>query len=87
MFYRLADGEKMKSIYFREPFDSLIPEYTKNGSFVKTSASFLANLEHVKSVNAAGFVMSDGTELTISRKYSDARKKYIDYELNGDAEL
>ncbi len=87
MIYRLAGGETMESVYFREPFDSLISEYAKNGSFVKTSASFLANLEHVRSVNAAGFVMSDGTELTITRKYSDARKKYIDYELNGGAAL
>ncbi len=87
MIYKLVGGETIKSIYFREPFDSLISEYTKNGSFIKTSASFLANMKHVKSVNAAGFVMSDGTELTITRKYSDARKKYIDYELNGGAAL
>lgn len=83
MIYRLAGGKIIESVYFREPFDSVISDYIKNGSFVKSSASYLVNMKHIKSVNASGFVLSDGTELTVTRKYTEARKKYIDYELNG----
>ena len=83
MIYRLADGRKLESVYFRGTFDSMISEYVKNGSFTKSSASYLVNMGHIKTVNALGFIMSDGTELTVTRKYTEARKKYIDYELNG----
>lgn len=83
MIYRLAGGKTVESIYFRGTFDSEIEDYIKNGSFIKSSASYLVNMKHIKTVNAAGFELSDGTLLTVTRKYSEARKKYIDYELNG----
>lgn len=83
MIYRLAGGKTVESVYFRETFDSVITDYVKNGSFIKSSASYLVNMRHIRTVNAAGFIMSDGTVLTVTRKYAEARKKYIDYELNG----
>lgn len=83
MIYRLAGGKTVESVYFRETFDSMIVDYIKNGSFIKSSASYLVNMRHIKTVNTAGFIMSDGTVLTVTRKYAEARKKYIDYELNG----
>ena len=83
MIYRLAGGKTVESVYFRETFDSMIMDFVKNGSFIKSSASYLVNMRHIKTVNAAGFIMSDGAVLTVTRKYAEARKKYIDYELNG----
>lgn len=83
MIYRIAGGKTVESIYFRETFDSMIVDFIKNGSFIKSSASYLVNMRHIKTVNNVGFIMSDGTLLTVTRKYADARKKYIDYELNG----
>ncbi|MDE6746306.1 MAG: LytTR family DNA-binding domain-containing protein [Oscillospiraceae bacterium] len=83
MIYRLADGKTVESVYFRGTFDSVITDYVKNGSFIKSSASYLVNMRHIRTVNAVGFIMSDGTVLTVTRKYAEARKKYIDYELNG----
>ena len=83
MIYRLAGGKTVESVYFRETFDSMITDYIKNGSFIKSSASYLVNMKHIKTVNASGFIMSDGAVLTVTRKYAEARKKYIDYELNG----
>lgn len=83
MIYRLTRGKTLESVYFRDTFDSMIAEYIKNGSFIKSSASYLVNMEHIKTVNAVGFIMSDGTLLTVTRKYSESRKKYIDHELNG----
>lgn len=81
--YRLAEGKTIEGIHFRGTFDSVITEYIKNGSFIKSSASYLVNMNHIKTVNAVGFIMSDGTLLTVTRKYAEARKKYIDHELNG----
>ena len=83
MIYRLAGGKTVESIHFRGTFDSMIGDYIKNGSFIKSSASYLVNMKHIKTVNSVGFIMSDGTLLTVTRKYADARKKSIDYELNG----
>lgn len=83
MIYRLAGGKTVESIYFRGTFDSVIEDYVKNGSFIKSSASYLVNMKHIRTVNTVGFIMSDGTLLTVTRKYAGARKKYIDYELNG----
>ena len=83
MIYRLAGGRTVESVYFRGTFDSVITDYIKNGSFIKSSASYLVNMKHIKTVNTVGFIMSDGTLLTVTRKYAEARKKYIDYELNG----
>ncbi|MDE6592368.1 MAG: LytTR family DNA-binding domain-containing protein [Oscillospiraceae bacterium] len=83
MIYRLADGRTVESVYFRETFDSMIVDFIKNGSFIKTSASYLVNMRHIRTVNSSSFILSDGTFLSITRKYADARKKYIDYELNG----
>ena len=86
MIYRLAGGKTVESVYFRETFDSVITDYIKNGSFIKSSASYLVNMKHIKTVNNAGFIMSDGSVLTVTRKYAEARKKYIDHELNGGGE-
>lgn len=83
MIYRLAGGKTVESVYFRGTFDSVIADYIKNGSFVKSSASYLVNMNHIETVNNIGFIMSDGTVLTVTRRYAEARKKYIDYELNG----
>lgn len=83
MTYRLARGDTIESIYFRGTFDSMIGEYIENGSFIKTSTSYLVNMEHIKTLNAVGFIMSDGTVLPVTRKYAEARKKYIDHELKG----
>lgn len=83
MIYRLAGEKTLESVYFRGTFDSVITDFIKNGSFIKSSASYLVNMKHVKTVNNIGFIMSDGTLLTVTRKYAEARKKYIDYELNG----
>lgn len=83
MIYRIAGGKTLESVYFRGTFDSVITDYIKNGSFIKSSASYLVNMKHIKTVNNIGFIMSDGTVLTVTRRYAEARKKYIDYELNG----
>lgn len=83
MIYRLAGGKTLESVYFRGTFDSVITDYIENGSFIKSSASYLVNMKHIRTVNNIGFIMSDGTLLTVTRRYADARKKYIDYELNG----
>ena len=86
MIYRLAGGKTLESVYFRETFDGMIGEFIKNGSFIKSSASYLVNMKHIKNVNNVGFTMSDGTLLTVTRRYAEARKKYIDHELNGGEE-
>ena len=86
MIYRLAGGKVLESVYFRETFDSMIGNFIKNGSFIKSSASYLVNMKHIKNVNNVGFTMSDGTLLTVTRRYAEARKKYIDHELNGGEE-
>ena len=83
LIFHLADGERIVSAHRRQPFDVQAEEITQTGAFLKVSASYLLNYRNIREVKADEFIMRDGSRYKITRKYADARKKYIDYELNG----
>lgn len=81
--FHLANGKKIEGVYRRQAFDVQAEELLQTGAFLKVSASYLVNYGNIREVKADEFIMRDGSKYTITRKYADARKKYIDYELNG----
>lgn len=85
LIYHLASGERIEGACRKQPFDIQAEELLQTGAFLKISASYLINAQNVRAVRSDGFVMLDGSQYKITRKYADARKKYIDYELNGGA--
>lgn len=83
LIFHLSNGEKLQSIHRRQPFDVQAEEIMQTRVFLKVSASYLVNYRNIREVRSDEFIMCDGSHYKITRKYSDARKKYIDYELNG----
>lgn len=81
LIYRLTDGGIIEGAYRKQPFDIQAEEIMQTGLFLKISASHLINAKNVQGVKADRFIMCDGTSYTVTRKYSDARKKYIEAEM------
>ena len=78
LIYRLTGGRRLVSGYKRGSFESIAEVFHTSPSFLKISASFIINLDHVRQLAGDSFIMSDGSSCRITRKYTEARKKYLD---------
>lgn len=81
--YHLTNGTCVDSLTIRTSFDKGVEPLLENTSFVKISASFIVNLTCVKSITGKGFLMPDGTKLNITRTYTEAKQRYLEYMING----
>ncbi len=81
LLFHLADGGRLEGAYRREPFDVQAEDAMRTGEFLKISASYLINCRNVQGLLADEFVMRDGSHYKITRKYSDARQRYISGEM------
>lgn len=53
----------------------------KTGDFIRIHQSFLVNIRYIKNVFRYKAVLTDGTELSISKsKYADVKKEFIKYQ-------
>lgn len=82
LIFHLAGGEKIESIYSRQPFDIQAEEFMQTGAFLKISASYLVNHRNIQGVKTDEFVMRDGSQYKITRKYIAARQQYINGEMS-----
>ncbi|MGM9936914.1 MAG: LytR/AlgR family response regulator transcription factor [Candidatus Ornithomonoglobus sp.] len=82
LIYHFHGGRSAEGLYQKLPFEKQAAEFVKSGLFVKVSASHLVNMQNVKLITADEFIMTNGTRYKITRRYSDARKTYIDFMLN-----
>ncbi len=82
MIYTLTGNNTVESVYKRVSFDMLSSQFLEHGCFLKVSASYIINMKHVSRICQNSFIMSDGKEISITRKYSNAKKIYIDFQLN-----
>lgn len=80
--FHLANGGKIESAYRRQPFDIQAEELMQTGVFLKVSASYLVNYRNIQGVKADEFIMCDGSQYKITRKYADARRQYINDEMS-----
>ena len=55
----------------------------QTGAFLKVSASYLVNYKNIQGVKSDEFIMRDGTQYKITRKYIAARQQYINGEMLG----
>ena len=81
LYCHLTDGNTVESLTLRSRFDEMIKPLYSDGRFVQTTASFIVNMQHIRSVVKKGVVMADGTEVPISRTFVKARKIYLNYLL------
>lgn len=81
LIYQLANGEKLKGAYYKQSFDVQAQKLHQIGVFLKISASYLINSLNVSGVKADEFIMRDGSQYKITRKYADSKKLYMDSEI------
>ncbi|MEY8392024.1 LytTR family DNA-binding domain-containing protein [Lachnospiraceae bacterium 45-W7] len=77
-------GGAVEGFQQREAFDVSVSEFLKSGCFLKVSASHIINAGHIKSVDGDNFIMDDGSVYKITRRFSDAKKKYLDFIIGGE---
>lgn len=82
LIFHLAKGRKVESVYRRQPFDVQAEELMQTGAFLKVSASYLVNYRNIQGIKADEFVMCDGSQYKITRKYAAARQQYINGEMS-----
>ena len=80
--FHLTDGRMIESAYRRQTFDVQAEELMQTGAFLKVSASFLVNYRNIQGVRSNEFIMCDGSHYKITRKFSDARRQYINGEMS-----
>lgn len=81
--YYLKSGEVIDSVSHREPFNQLVSPLLEEGCFVKVSASTVLNMNYINSVSSTGFLLRSGEQITVTRRYADARKRYLDFCTSG----
>lgn len=81
--FHLANSEKVEGIYRKQPFDVQAEELMETGVFLKVSASYLVNCLNVRGIKSDEFIMRDGSQYKITRKYINARQQYINSEMFG----
>lgn len=82
LIFHLARGQKVESAYRRQPFDVQAEELMQTGMFLKVSASYLVNYRNIQGVKSNEFIMRDGSQYKITRRYLAARQRYIDSEMS-----
>lgn len=82
ILYYLSDGTVIKSLTLRRPFDEVMAPFLKDDRFIKISASFIINMNFIQSMTNEYFVMTNGAQLSISRRVrSTCKKEYINFLL------
>lgn len=79
---RTVDGEMIESNVLRQSFTNLISELLEDGRFVRISSAHIVNMQYIRKVSARNFELSNGEILAVSRRYSEARNRYLDYMVN-----
>ncbi len=78
LIYHTTDGA-VEGSQQREAFNVSVSKFMKSGRFLKVSASHIINASHIRSVDGDDFIMDDGSVYKITRRFSDAKKKYLDF--------
>jgi len=77
------NNHKIKSITSREPFDKQTEDIIKSNIFVKCSDCYIVNMKNILSITTRGFKMKDGSEFSVTRKYSVAKDMFLKYKFRG----
>lgn len=81
LIYALTDGDKIKSIYKKASFDAQTEELLRVGEFVKTANCYLVNISNILAVDSHGFIMKNGEQYPITRKYADAKVRFLNAKI------
>lgn len=82
LIFHKTDGGRVEAVCRKQSFDVQSEELMKTGAFLKVSASYLINYRNIRGVKADEFIMCDGSQYKITRKYIAARQQYINGEMS-----
>ncbi len=84
LIVHMTDGRRIKSITQRDSLAVLAGQLLKEKNFLRISASFVINMDHIVKLSRTEFEVADGKRLQISRTYNDCRSVYLDYILKNN---
>lgn len=77
-----SDGKVIHSRVIRGRFEDSVSDVYHDDSFVQCQKSFVVNMHYVKGMNSERFLLRDGTNVPISKKfYQEVKKKYMEFLL------
>lgn len=82
LIFHKTNGERVEAVCRKQSFDVQAEEFAKTGVFLKVSTSYLVNCRNIRGIKADEFVMCDGSQYKITRKYIAARQQYINSEMS-----
>lgn len=81
LIYHLSNGYTIRC---RQSLNEIEDALIKNGKFVRTSRSFIVNMDYVLSIEPGNLVMEDGSRVAISRaNFKAVSEAYLRYKLEG----
>lgn len=85
MHFHLNDNEVLTCYGTLSEFSDIL---LSEKCFIRCHKSFIINVNYVKSISATDFMMSDKTQIPISRQsYQQIKNAYLDFFFNEGAEL
>lgn len=80
LLFHLVDGRTVYSTTLRNKFLESMPFDLEANNFIACHASFVVNMNQVKSISSNAFIMFNDKSIPISKRaYKDIKKTYINY--------
>lgn len=87
LIFHMNDGRSIYSTTLRNKFLDSIPFDLEANNFVACHASFVVNMNQVKSISNNSFILFNSRSIPISkRSYATIKKMYIDYLVGNEHE-
>ena len=82
LVFHLLDGSTLVSVSSREPFDQRASELLKDSRFVRPHVSYVINMQHVHTISANKFMMTNETSVPISQNsFTMTKRQYMEFLL------
>lgn len=80
--FHLANGATVTSMVMRDSFADFEEKHLEDKRFIRPHASYIVNMDYVKSLTSAKFVLIDDSEVPISKRvHAQVKREYMDYML------
>lgn len=87
LIFHMNDGRTIYSTTLRNKFLDSIPFNLESNNFIVCHASFVVNMNQVKSITNNSFILFDGKNIPISKRmYQSIKKNYIEYLVGSNHE-
>ena len=84
LVYHLTDGNKIEGVYRKSSFDLQLRECIPEELFIKCANCFIVNTDNIFTATPRGFKMKNGEEIPITRKYADAKIKFLNAKIKSN---